>query len=229
MVNNRILINSAPRSATTWLQFILYHHKITSLNINNIKYGPDIYSPAFIIRSHVPVTLLAKFDDITQTTILRDPLDLIPSIVTKTAGGLRDSVISGIPQPIERDYANLESLIVDKFTVYKNYAHGIEKNIKNLKPFTFDQVTLNIEYVVKHLLGLEADNKNIDNLKKSAKKTIRVYDKGDLGLNNALPVDKKPDIYYKVKDMLLNNKGFDEIQKIYEDSKSLILDEQSIW
>jgi len=223
------LINSAPRSATTWLQFILYHHKITSLNINNIKYGPDIYSPAFIIRSHVPVTLLAKFDDITQTTILRDPLDLIPSIVTKTAGGLRDSVISGIPQPIERDYANLESLIVDKFTVYKNYAHGIEKNIKNLKPFTFDQVTLNIEYVVKHLLGLEADNKNIDNLKKSAKKTIRVYDKGDLGLNNALPVDKKPDIYYKVKDMLLNNKGFDEIQKIYEDSKSLILDEQSIW
>lgn len=229
MVNNRILINSAPRSATTWLQFILYHHKITSLNINNIKYGPDIYSPAFIIRSHVPVTLLAKFDDITQTTILRDPLDLIPSIVTKTAGGLRDSVISGIPQPIERDYANLESLIMDKFTVYKNYAHGIEKNIKNLKPFTFDQVTLNIEYVVKHLLGLEADNKNIDNLKKSAKKTIKVYDKGDLGLNNALPVDKKPDLYYKVKDMLLNNKGFDEIQKIYEDSKSLILDEQSIW
>ena len=223
------MINSAPRSATTWLQFILYHHKITSLNINNIKYGPDIYSPAFIIRSHVPVTLLAKFDDITQTTILRDPLDLIPSIVTKTAGGLRDSVISGIPQPIERDYASLESLIIDKFSVYKNYAHGIEKNIKNLKPFTFDQVTLNIEYVVKHLLGLEADNKNIDNLKKSAKKTIKVYDKGDLGLNNALPVDKKPDVYYKVKDMLLNNKGFDEIQKIYEDSKSLILDEQSIW
>lgn len=229
MVNNRILINSAPRSATTWLQFILYHHKITSLNINNIKYGPDIYSPAFIIRSHVPVTLLAKFDDITQTTILRDPLDLIPSIITKTAGGLRDSVISGIPQPIERNYTNLESLIIEKFIVYKNYAHGIEKNIKNLKPFTFDQVTLNIEYVVKHLLGLEADNKNIDNLKKSAKKTIKVYDKGDLGLNNALPVDKKPDMYYKVKDMLLNNKGFDEIQKIYEDSKSLILDEQSIW
>ena len=229
MVNNRILINSAPRSATTWLQFILYHHKITSLNINNIKYGPDIYSPAFIIRSHVPVTLLAKFDDITQTTILRDPLDLIPSIVTKTAGGLRDSVISGIPQPIERDYASLESLIIDKFTVYKNYAHGIEKNIKNLKPFTFDQVTLNIEYVVKHLLGLEADNKNIDNLKKSAKKTIKVYDKGDLGLNNALPVDKKPDLYYKVKNMLLNTGGFDKIQKIYEDSKSLILDEQSNW
>jgi len=229
LVNNRILINSAPRSATTWLQFILYHHKITSLNINNIKYGPDIYSPAFIIRSHVPVTLLAKFDDITQTTILRDPLDLIPSIITKTAGGLRDSVISGIPQPIERNYTNLESLIIEKFIVYKNYAHGIEKNIKNLKPFTFDQVTLNIEYVVKHLLGLEADNKNIDNLKKSAKKTIKVYDKGDLGLNNALPVDKKPDMYYKVKDMLLNNKGFDEIQKIYEDSKSLILDEQSIW
>jgi len=229
LVNNRILINSAPRSATTWLQFILYHHKITSLNINNIKYGPDIYSPAFIIRSHVPVTLLAKFDDITQTTILRDPLDLIPSIITKTAGGLRDSVVSGIPQPIERDYANLESLIIDKFIVYKNYAHGIEKNIKNLKPFTFDQVTLNIEYVVKHLLGLEADNKNIDNLKKSAKKTIKVYDKGDLGLNNALPVDKKPDVYYKVKDMLLNNTEFDKIQKIYEDSKSLILDEQSIW
>jgi hypothetical protein len=44
-----------------------------------------------------------------------------------------------------------------------------------------------------------------------------------------VPVDKKPDVYYKVKDMLLNNTEFNEIQKIYEDSKNLILDEQTKW
>lgn len=229
MINNKILINSAPRSATTWLQFILYSYKITSFNINNIPYGPNIYSSAFILRSHVPVILLAKFDDITQTTILRDPLDLIPSIITKAMGGLGHRTIGGVPQPHEYHYASLGRLIIEHFIVYKNYAYGIEKNIKNLKPFTFDQVTLDIEYVIKHLLEVEADNKNIDNLKKAAEERIRIHDKGDPGLNNALPVDKKPDVYYKVKDMLLNNRQFDEIQKIYEDSKSLILDEQSNW
>ena len=143
--------------------------------------------------------------------------------------GLGNSIIGGVPQPHEYNYVSLERLIIEQFLVYKNYSYGIEKNIKNLKPFTFEQVTTDIEYVIKHLLNTKADNKDIDRLKESAKEKIWTHKKEDESFNNAVPVDKKPDVYYKVKDMLLNNTQFDEIQKIYEDSKSLILDEQTKW
>ncbi len=229
MIKDKILINSAPRSGTAWLQFILYIYNVDYLHTNKIKYGPNIYSPSFIIRSHIPVTLLAKFDNVTQTTILRDPLDLMPSIITKSMSGLGNSIIGGVPQPHEYNYVSLERLIIEQFNVYKNYSYGIEKNIKNLKPFTFEQVTTDIEYVIKHLLNTKADNKDIDRLKESAKERIWTHKKEEESFNNAVPIDKKPDVYYKVKDMILNNTEFDEIQKIYEDSKSLILDEQTKW
>jgi hypothetical protein len=227
LINNKILINSSPRSGTTWLQYILYRHKISLLK--DIEYGGKIYADAFILRVHTPVALLAKFDDITQTTILRNPVDLIPSVLTKVMSGLGNAVVSGTAQPHEYDFVSLDRLIMEHFSVYRNYAHGIEKNIKNLKPFTFEQVTSDIEYVVKSLLGIDAKNSDIDSLKEDAKKQIRVHDKGDPGFNNAVPVEKKPDPYDKAKDMLLNTPGFDKVQKLYEDSKSLILDEQSKW
>jgi len=175
------------------------------------------------------VALLAKFDGITQTTILRDPVDLIPSVITKIMSGLGNSIVSGIAQPHEYNYVSLDRLIMEHFYVYKNYAYGIEKNIKNLKPFTFEQATTDIEYVVKSLLDMDAKNSDIEKLKAEAKSQIRVHDKGEPGYNNAVPVEKKPDPYDQAKDLLLNTKGFDKIQKIYEDTKSLILDEQSKW
>lgn len=229
MIKDKILINSAPRSGTSWLAFILYVYNVDYLHTNKIKYGPNIYSPSFIIRSHIPVTLLAKFDGITQTTILRNPLDLMSSIITKAMSGLGNSIIGGVPQPHEYNYVSIERLIIEHFYVYRNYSYGIEKNIKNLKPFTFEQVTTDIEYVIKHLLNVKADNKDIDRLKESAKEKIWTHKKEEESFNNAVPIDKKPDVYYKIKDMLLNNTEFDEIQKIYEDSKSLILDEQTKW
>ncbi len=227
MINDKILINSAPRSGTAWLQYVLYKHKISLLK--DVEYGGNIYVDSFILRVHTPVALLAKFDGITQTTILRDPVDLIPSVITKIMSGLGNSIVSGIAQPHEYNYVSLDRLIMEHFYVYKNYAYGIEKNIKNLKPFTFEQVTSDIEYVVKSLLDMDAKNSDIEILKAEAKNQIRVHDKGEPGYNNAVPVEKKPDPYDQAKDLLLSTKGFDKIQKIYEDTKSLILDEQSKW
>jgi hypothetical protein len=227
LINDKILINSAPRSGTAWLQYVLYKHKISLLK--DVEYGGNIYVDSFILRVHTPVALLAKFDGITQTTILRDPVDLIPSVITKIMSGLGNSIVSGIAQPHEYNYVSLDRLIMEHFYVYKNYAYGIEKNIKNLKPFTFEQVTSDIEYVVKSLLDMDAKNSDIETLKSEAKNQIRVHDKGEPGYNNAVPVEKKPDPYDQAKDLLLNTKGFDKIQKIYEDTKSLILDEQSKW
>jgi hypothetical protein len=227
LVNDRILINSAPRSATAWMQFLLYNYKLTLLK--DVEYGGNIYADSFVLRIHTPVALLAKFDGITQTTILRDPVELLPSVITKIMSGLGNSIVSGVAQPHEYNHVSIDRLIAEHFYVYKNYAYGIEKNIKNLKPFTFEQVTTDIEYVVKNLLDINADNNSIDRLKESARKRIQIHNKGDVGINNAVPVDQKPEIYYKIKDMLLNTGGFDKIQKMYEDSKSLILNEQSNW
>jgi hypothetical protein len=227
LINDKILVNSSPRSGTAWLQYVLYKHKIALLK--HVEYGGNIYADSFILRVHTPVALLAKFDGITQTTILRDPVDLIPSVITKIMSGLGNSIVSGIAQPHEYNYVSIDRLIMEHFYVYKNYAYGIEKNINNLKPFTFEQVTSDIQYVVKSLLNMDAKNIDIETLKIEAQKQIRIHDKGEPGYNNAVPVDKKPDPYDKVKDMLLNTKGFDKIQKIYEDSKSLILNEQTKW
>jgi hypothetical protein len=227
LINNKILINSAPRSGTAWMQYILYNYKLTLLK--DVEYGGNIYADSFVLRIHTPVALLAKFDGITQTTILRDPIDLIPSVITKIMSGLGDSIVSGIAQPHEYNHVSIDRLIMEHFYVYKNYLYGIEKNIKNLKPFTFEQVTADIEYVVKNLLDINANNNSINSLKESARKRIQIHNKGDLAINNAVPVDQKPEVYYKIKDVLLNTSGFDKIQKIYEDSKSLIFDEQSSW
>jgi len=206
------------------LQFILFYYKVDLLK--GSSYSGNITSNSFIVRANSPITLLAKFEEITQITTLRDPIDLIPSSVTRAMHGLGDNIILGKSAPHENNYVNLDRLIIESFNVYKNYIYAIEKNIKNLKAFTFDQVTLDIEYVVKTILGIDANNNDIENLKKLARERIHMHNKGDIGINNALPVEKKPDIYYKAKDMLLSNKKFNDIQKLYEDSKVLILNEQ---
>ena len=206
------------------MQFILFYYKVDLLK--GSSYSGNITSNSFIVRANSPITLLAKFEEITQITTLRDPIDLIPSSVTRAMHGLGDNIILGKSAPHENNYVNLDRLIIESFNVYKNYIYAIEKNIKNLKAFTFDQVTLDIEYVVKTILGIDANNNDIENLKKLARERIHMHNKGDIGINNALPVEKKPDIYYKAKDMLLSNKKFNDIQKLYEDSKVLILNEQ---
>jgi hypothetical protein len=209
------------------MQFLLYNYKTTLFK--DLTYAPDITSDSFVIRANSPITLLAKFEGITQMTVLRNPLDLIPSSVTRSMHGLGDNVILGISAPHENNYVNVDRLILSSFDVYKYYLYGIEKNIKNLKAFTFEQVTSDINYVLKELIGVDVSNENIESLKKSAYYKINTHNKGDIGINNALPVEKKPKVYYEAKDTLLNHKNFNDIQKLYEHSKNLILDQQGKW
>lgn len=226
-MNNKILINASPRSGHTWLQFILYNYKIKLLK--NIEFGGNINTDAFILRANNPIILLAKFSDIVQTTIIRNPIDLIPSTVTKTIGGLGSNIVSGLPMPHEYNYINPERLIKEQMHVYANYAYGIEKNIENLIPFTFEQVTQDIKYVVKKLIDIDVNNDEIPELRQKAQEVIQQHNKGEVGFNNATPIDKKPDIYYQIKDMVLNHKDIEKTNKIYNDCKNLILEQQNNW
>lgn len=217
----KVVINSSPRSGHAWLQMVLhaatgYDHKV---NMGD----PD--GEKFIIRSNTPVMLLATFQDIKQAVILRDPFDLIPSIITKTVGGLGNTVTSGIPMPHEMGkLPSLERLILDQVDVYKRYADGIRKNINNLYPYLFEEVTEDISSVVKDLSGLDISNEKIPQLLTDSELRIRRVNLNDPGYNNAVPIAKKPDVYYQLKEMVLESKRTDEVLDIYLGCKDLILE-----
>jgi hypothetical protein len=224
MEATRILINSSPRSGHAWLQFILAHYKG---NDSNIDLG-DIGGDQFIVRANTPIMLLASFKDITQTIILRNPTQLIPSIVTKTMGGLGQTVTSGVAMPHEyNNLPSLDALIDEQFNVFRRYAIGIEENIERLKPFTFEQVTEDISFVVKELLGYDIPNSDIPELIELSKKRIRQHNKGNLAYNNAVPVDKKPDIYYEIQQKVLSAPRLAKSLELYETTRSLVLESQS--
>jgi hypothetical protein len=224
MENMKIVINSAPRSGHAWLQMVL--HSATEYNRDINMGDPD--GNGFIIRTNTPVMLLAKFEDIKQTIILRDPFDLIPSIITKTVGGLGNTITSGIPMPHEMGkLPPLDRLILDQVDVYKRYAYGIKNNINNLYPYLFEEVTENISYVVKDLTGIEVSNDRIPELISESEIRIRRVNLNDPGYNNAVPINKKPDIYYQLKEMVLESKRTDEVLDIYLDCKNAILENRN--
>jgi len=174
----------------------------------------------FVIKINSPITMFAKFEDIKQIFILRKPEDLIPSIITKTLGGLSQNISAGVPMPHEDIDISIEKLIKDQCYNYTRYIYGLEKNIHNLIPFTFEQVTNDINFITKNVLNIETkENYNI--LIEEAKINPRFYNKNDIGYFNAFPVEKKPDIYYEIKEKILKN-NFDEYIDMYNLSLKLI-------
>ena len=228
MKNIRVLINSAPRSGHAWLQYLL----LKSVNFdNNISMG-EIHSQ-FIIRENVPVTLLAKFPDVVQTTVLRSPLEIIPSVVTKTIGGFGNTRTMGVSMPHENNsLPSLDQLIDGEFNVYKRWSGSIIKNIENLEAFTFDQVCDNPEFVVDSIMAnfqyeyFKVKNIDLPILLKEARHGISQHDKGNPGFNNPLPIEKKPDIYYEALDIVKNNKRLQESIELFELAKDEIYKKQ---
>ena len=197
---NQIIINAMPRSAAAWLQFLLARAISPNKQINT-SVIPDYND--FVIRMNNPAVLYAKFDDFTQVNIIRNPFDIIPSVITKTYGGIGDTVSNGIAMPSEMPKFDMDSHIKAQISMYKGYSEAALINRDRLKLFTFDQVTKNIEYVTSALLGEEKKlyNEYIPNYITWSKPRIRTHDLSEPGYNNALP-EKKPDIYYEIKDRL---------------------------
>lgn len=224
----RIIINSCPRSAHAWLQTVLMDSTGRRPEINY-----DDIGDSFITRANTPAMLLGKFDNAIQTTILRDPATIIPSIVTKTMGGLGTTVTAGIPMPHEYNgKLQLENLITHQFTVYKRWVDGLLENIDNLMPFTFEQVTKDIEFCIISILDnfdieyYAYSNDELPEMINKLAEKIRVHDKGDPGYNNALPVERKPDVYYEAVEIVNNHKLIKNAIARYEDAVEKIYNRQ---
>jgi hypothetical protein len=190
----------------------------------------------FVVRSNTPVILQAKFDDILQTSILRSPADIIASIVTKTMGGLGNTVTSGVPMPHEyNELPPLERLVADQFGIYKLWTSTLIENLDRVKAFTFDQITKNPEFVINSIMkNFDAEytvlsNDKISDAIEDAKVKIFQHNKGDIGFNNPLPVDKKPDIYNEIKEIAYNHPQMDLSLKMYNEYCNIILEDQAKW
>ena len=62
-----------------------------------------------------------------------------------------------------------------------------------------------------------------------ARVKIFQHNKGDIGFNNPLPVEKKPDIYYKIKEIAKNHPQMSTSLKLYSEYCNIILEEQLKW
>lgn len=232
MKNNiKIIINSSPRSGHAWLQFLLIHELDYARQIDIGEGRHD----NFIIRSSVPIMTHAKFDDIQQVTILRDPRELIPSIVTKTMGGLGNTITSGIAMPHEYpELPEVSQLLNDQFNIYDIWTNGIYNNINNLSAFTFEQVSNDFEFVTSKILQfhnmkcLNIKNAEKEKLLELAKERIDVHNKGNYGFNNPIPVDRKPEIYYKIQEIANSFPRMDEAIKQYKTVKDIIEEKHNI-
>jgi hypothetical protein len=199
---HQILINSMPRSGTTWLMFVLSNKISPEARMNNSATP----SEEFVIKIHTPSALWAKYDTFTQVNIVRDPIDIITSVITKNFGGIGSTVSNGVAIPSENPDMNIDSHIVSEMRTYTGYAEGALQNLDRLKIFTFDQVTKDIEYVSRTLLGddMVIGNNELSGLTALAASRIRVHKLAHPGFNNGMPCEK-PAIYNDIKNRLLEH------------------------
>jgi hypothetical protein len=199
---HQILINSMPRSGTTWLMFVLSNKISPEARMNNSATP----SEEFVIKIHTPSSLWAKYDTFTQVNIVRDPIDIITSVITKNFGGIGSTVTNGVAIPSENPDMNIDSHIESEMRTYTGYAEGALQNLDRLKIFTFDQVTKDIEYVSRTLLGddMAIGNNEIPGLTALAARRIKVHKLAHPGFNNGMPCEK-PAIYNDIKNRLLEH------------------------
>ena len=199
---HQILINSMPRSGTTWLMFVLSNKISPEARMNNSATP----SEEFVIKIHTPSALWAKYDTFTQANIVRDPIDVITSVITKNFGGIGSTVSNGVAIPSENPDMNIDSHIVSEMRTYTGYAEGALQNLDRLKIFTFDQVTKDIEHVSRTLLGddMVIGNNELPGLTALAARRIKVHKLAHPGFNNGMPCEK-PAIYNDIKNRLLEH------------------------
>jgi hypothetical protein len=199
---HQIIINAMPRSGTTWLMFVLSEKISPGVRMNN----SDTPSEEFVIKTHTPVSLWAKYNNFTQVNIVRDPIDVISSLITKNFGGIGSTVTNGVAIPSENPDMNIDSHIESEIRTYTGYAEGALQNLDRLKIFTFDQVTKDLEHVSRTLLGddMVIGNNEIPYLESLAARRIKVHKLAHPGFNNGMPCEK-PAIYNDIKNRLLEH------------------------
>lgn len=228
MINLKILITSAPRSGHAWFAYYLkrtlYHSKL-------IDKGNSL-----IERNNYPLMLDGIFNNAVQTTVWRRPDQVIPSNGTKFLGGLGINYSQGLVMPVELDQSGvtISGVVDEQIRQYMRWAEGLNNNLNNIVPFTFEQITQDPEMVCNffikyfNLNDINVNDFNFDDFFNSAYIDIFQHIKVDKNYSNAMPVEEKPEVYYEIqKEMVKHNKYHFALSK-YEETLNNIKHRQDI-
>jgi hypothetical protein len=138
----KIIVNSNPRTGTTYLIDMLRcsagHH------LDRTRNGEYSNMEDWIIKCHEPLLLLSDISNVSQITIIRDPLDTISSNMFRHTSGLNSNSIWGTTGVSNENKTNnykdprfLDGL-KQSISKWKEYADNTRINKDNLIIVPFD-------------------------------------------------------------------------------------------
>jgi hypothetical protein len=210
----KILVNSNPRTGTTYLINMLRWSAKHHLDKN--RNGEYSNQDEWLIKAHEPIILLSSIPNVSQLTIIRDPLDTISSNMFRHTSGLNSNSIWGhtgvSAENKTKNYYDPRFLegIKQSIAKWKEYADNTIKNKESLTPILFNDLINNTEQIIISVFKEQGVDKNIiDDVSRESVYQFRLMMERDLsnnpnhvnGTDNRLPVSK-PEDYYDVRDIV---------------------------
>lgn len=231
---HRVLIVAPPRSATTTMfnhvRDSFFHTDYDSADPREA--GEWSQRDSWVIVSHEPILLLADIDSTVTSTVVRNPIDFLASIITKHAYGFGDATIVGRPEIVEEHMrriienkdAWLEEEIHQESMMWEGYTSHTNKRVGSIIPFTFEQVTNNILTVIQNIheetakidpnrgpVRLRTPEEIAETEAEWRKQQLKDINQSS-GATNGFPIEK-PAEYYEIKDAIVK---FDRVKRLID-------------
>jgi len=155
----KILLNAYPRSGGTTFTSELRNafDPFRSGNPHELAEFEE-----WITNKHEPFIFLGQYgNDVTLVSIIRDPIDAISSNTESWLRGFTGNIIQGVKvvnkkQNRIEDMSDLGAIelnfIKHQIEIYNSYLACLEKNINNIKCFTYDQTRNETEKCIKNIM-----------------------------------------------------------------------------
>jgi hypothetical protein len=222
----KIVVNAHPR---TGMSRLLNYLRVSYDRTNNESNGEYSNRDNFILWTHLPAMLLGNFDNkLLQTTIVRKPDDLIPSICDKLDSGIgldvHDSQITyhNNNRDLFDNYFDYVNHSVNTSSLeYLSYLDNTLNNFDNLLVFSFEDVINKVERVVGKINKSFEEtykiltSKEIQHIDGVVHKKWKEEEGERLIRANRGPTNSKEQSYYVFKENFLNNKFRSELNDKY--------------
>lgn len=239
----KILINSPPRSAGTFLFEVarsMYSHNKRDM-LDPMQSGEWHQTDEWIILCHEPILFRGDIPDVTMTTVLRDPIDAISSQILKSTYGFSSRTIAGRQEVVDaqmeflkdprQEY--LKESLYQECRMWSGYSFGARHAIDRIVPYTFEQVTQHTPEVLTSLYKIAGESKNY---KEIDERYVRDYiaertrgAQNDVaftsGASNGLPTEK-PEEYYVIREAVEKYSMIPAVLDEYELTKEVFAKRQ---
>ena len=232
----KIAITTMPRSGSSYYARLL-RMTYTENNPGRSREGEWSQDDSWVIKVHEPILLMANVPNMVQTTILRNPVDNVSSIINKSSFGFGGSTIIGRPEIVEDNIKRmledkqrwLNEAIFQEMHMWMGYTHNMINNIDNVIPYTFEQLTQEDHWVltsfIKQLDIVDSirilSPKDIEDEKIRWSEELKNDINHSSGSANLLPVTKS-EMYEEIKNSVLQNSFLSEASAMYTEAMAAI-------